>query len=71
MKQRTRQIEQLIERGIPIRQIARAFDVSREWVDRVRHRYEARKYKELYQELLDKHKALMEAVSFTEGREKL
>jgi len=54
VNQKTRQIEQLIERGIPVRQIARAFDVSREWVDRVRHRYEARKYKQLYEELLER-----------------
>ena len=53
MNQKTRQIEQLLERDIPVRQIARVFDVSREWVDRVRHRYEARKYKRLYQELIE------------------
>ena len=53
MNQKTRHIEQLLERGIPVRQIARVFDVSREWVDRVRHRYEARKYKKLYQELVE------------------
>jgi transposase-like protein len=53
MNQKTRHIEQLLERGIPVRQIARGFDVSREWVDRVRHRYEARKYKQLYQALVE------------------
>lgn len=54
MSAKTKQIEQLLERGIPVRQIARVLDVSREWVSHVRYRYEARKYKELYEELLAK-----------------
>ena len=52
MTPKSRQIEQLLERGLPVRQIARALDVSREWVSHVRYRYEARKYKELYHKLL-------------------
>jgi len=52
MSVKTNKIEQLLERGIPVRQVARALDVSREWVSHVRYRYEARKYKELYHELL-------------------
>ena len=52
MSAKTKQIEQLLERGIPVRQVARALDVSREWVSHVRYRYEARKYKELYHKLL-------------------
>jgi len=50
---KTGQIEQLLERGMSPRQIARAFDVSREWVNHVRYRYEARKYKQLYQALVE------------------
>ena len=53
MSARSRQIEKFLERGIPVRQIARVLDVSREWVMYVRYRYEARKYKELYEELLE------------------
>ena len=53
MSSKSRMIEQLLERGMPVRQIARALDVSREWVTHVRYRYEARKYKTLYQELLN------------------
>ena len=52
MSPKSKQIELLLERGIPIRKIARAVDVSKEWVSFVRYRYEARKYKELYHELL-------------------
>jgi transposase len=50
---KTSQIEQLLERGMSPRQIARAFDVSREWVNQVRYRYEARKYKKLYLEMVE------------------
>ena len=53
MSSKTRQIEQLLEAGIPVRKIARGLDVSKEWVTFVRHRYEARKYKKLYHELLE------------------
>jgi transposase len=53
MNAKTSQIGQLLERGMSPREIARVFDVSREWVNQVRHRYEARKYKHLYQELVE------------------
>jgi transposase-like protein len=52
MNAKSKQIEKFLERGIPVRQIARVLDVSREWVMHVRYRYEARKYKKMYDELL-------------------
>lgn len=54
MNERTRQIEQLLERGVSTREISRAVDVSREWVIHIRHRYEAKKYKRLYQALVER-----------------
>ena len=54
MNGKTGQIEQLLERGMSPRQIARAFDVSRKWVNHIRYRYEARKFKRLYQELVER-----------------
>ena len=57
MNAKSKQIENLLGRGIPVRQIARALDVSREWVMHVRYRYEARKFKRLYEELLEQIEA--------------
>ena len=56
MSSKTKQIEQLLERGIPVRKIARGLDVSKEWVTFVRYRYEARKYERLYRELLEQRR---------------
>ena len=53
MNQRTDEIERLLEQGVSARKIARELLVSQEWVAFVRNRYLARKYKKLYQDLVE------------------
>jgi len=51
---KTSEIERLLEENFPIRAIAKKVDVSKEWVMFVRYRYEARKYRKLYADLISK-----------------
>lgn len=58
MTPKSKMIVKMLESGMSPRQISRAMDVSREWVRYIQYRYEARKYKQLYEDLLErvKHK---------------
>jgi hypothetical protein len=53
MTAKSKMIEKMLENGMSPRKISRAMDVSREWVRHIQYRYEARKYKQLYEQLLE------------------
>ena len=56
MSRRTEDIEKLLDEGVSMWRIARDLGLTEQWVVFVRNRYFARKYKSLYEHLVEQLK---------------